>query len=371
MKEGGSIPKEHSAVGYIYDRKEGYKAVEKTRPVKNDCGLDLFAYKDKIYEGKTGHVICKAENISSLNGIITQNGGIGRVQQLIENLVAQYGLSPRYVRPDEKKIQVFPPKEKDENIVLSMDLSGEKHYFYRFYNENGLELYTQNNEKEFYATVYVPCEGYMVGIDQKYRLDEILRYLSTLKNGIKEEIERRFSEALDNPSQYANMGFARLLNRMDEAREHNAPILETREQDRRRQAEERMEREQQQREKVEKEYRDSIEEAEKFLLSGQTIDNTDLNGKSRVLSLFREHDITLPLRTQGWVNKSLVAFRYEQSTDRVYLRHNGRTSQVFADAVPRLYEAVLTKQQYVQQSGDIYAEEDMTTQTESDEEMEI
>lgn len=87
-----------------------------------------------------------------------------------------------------------------------MDLSGEKHYFYRFYNENGLELYTQNNEKEFYATVYVPCEGYMVGIDQKYRLDEILRYLSTLKNGIKEEIERRFSEALDNPSQYANMG---------------------------------------------------------------------------------------------------------------------------------------------------------------------
>lgn len=98
-------------------------------------------------------------------------------------------------------------------------------------------------------------------------------------------------------------GFARLLNRMDEAREHNAPILETREQDRRRQAEERMEREQQQREKVEKEYRDSIEEAEKFLLSGQTIDNTDLNGKSRVLLLFREHDITFATADcKGWDN---------------------------------------------------------------------
>ena len=42
FKGGDIIPKDHSAVGYIYDSKEGFKTVEQTRPVKNDLGLNLF-----------------------------------------------------------------------------------------------------------------------------------------------------------------------------------------------------------------------------------------------------------------------------------------------------------------------------------------
>ena len=88
------------------------------------------------------------------------------------------GLSPRYTRPDEKKKDIFPPKEKDENRVFAKDLMGNKHYYYRFYNENGIELYTMEKKREFFQTVYIPCDGFMVGIDQRHRLEEVLSDLA-------------------------------------------------------------------------------------------------------------------------------------------------------------------------------------------------
>lgn len=106
------------------------------------------------------------------------------------------GLSPRYTRPDEKKKDIFPPKEKDENRVFAKDLMGNKHYYYRFYNENGIELYTMEKKREFFQTVYIPCDGFMVGIDQRHRLEEVLKWLPTLEHGIRGEIERVFNQSM-------------------------------------------------------------------------------------------------------------------------------------------------------------------------------
>ena len=112
---------------------------------------------------------------------------------------------------------------------------GNKHYYYRFYNENGIELYTMEKKREFFQTVYIPCDGFMVGIDQRHRLEEVLKWLPTLEHGIRGEIERVFNQSMEAPDRWADLGFANLLGRYEEAKAHNAPIAA----ERQRQADER------------------------------------------------------------------------------------------------------------------------------------
>ena len=134
-----------------------------------------------VYEGKTGLQFCSLQQAEDLAGFVEKHGGIEKVQKLIADSLERTGLSPRYTRPDEKKKDIFPPKEKDENRVFAKDLMGNKHYYYRFYNENGIELYTMEKKREFFQTVYIPCDGFMVGIDQRHRLEEVLKWLPTLE----------------------------------------------------------------------------------------------------------------------------------------------------------------------------------------------
>ena len=75
-----------------------------------------------------------------LGRFVEKHGGIEKVQKLIADSLERTGLSPRYTRPDEKKKDIFPPKEKDENRVFAKDLMGNKHYYYRFYNETALNF---------------------------------------------------------------------------------------------------------------------------------------------------------------------------------------------------------------------------------------
>mgnify|MGYP001451556529 FL=1 len=210
----------HSAVGYLF-REGAFLPAQETKPVRNEFGLDLFQHRGSVYEGKTGLQFCSLQQAEDLAGFVEKHGGIEKVQKLIADSLERTGLSPRYTRPDEKKKDIFPPKEKDENRVFAKDLMGNKHYYYRFYNENGIELYTMEKKREFFQTVYVPCDGFMVGIDQRHRLEEILKWLSTLEHGIRGEIERVFNESMGDPKRWADLGFANLLGRYYEAKRHN------------------------------------------------------------------------------------------------------------------------------------------------------
>ena len=44
----------HSAVCYIFERSSGYRPEKKAHTVKNDMGLDLFRFNNRLYEGQTG-----------------------------------------------------------------------------------------------------------------------------------------------------------------------------------------------------------------------------------------------------------------------------------------------------------------------------
>lgn len=351
------MPKEHSAVCYIYKRDSGFEAVSRTHTVKNDIGLDLFEYNGRLYEGKTGLQIHDNPDLSGLKDRIERIGGIEKIQQIIDDNIKRNGLSPRYTRPDEKKQDVFP-SDKDENIVFATEASGEKHYYFRFYNENGIELYIRNSDKEKYtrfpdmeysARVFAPCNGYMLYLDMKYRLDDILKKLSALEGGIYGEVERSFNAAMSNPNRYADLGFARILDRVEEAEKHNAPILERREAEYKQHRLERAEQERREKEAAEKEYAEAIAKAEKALLAGETVANPTINGKSLLLQLFREHNIELPLRTQGWVNNSLSSFSYKDGYFQV--RCSGRLSDPFMNGVIKLHEALLTKQQFLENAN--------------------
>lgn len=140
----------------------------------------------------------------------------------------------------------------------------------------------------------------MIGLGQKHRLEEILKQLPTFEGGVYGEVERKFNEAICNPDCYADLGFARILGRMEEAKVHNAPILERREAEYRKRESDRAEQERREKEAAEQKYAEAVEKAEENLLAGKMVDNQRINGKSLVLQLFREYDINLPLRTQGF-----------------------------------------------------------------------
>ena len=131
----------HSSVCYIF-REGAFSPVREAKPFRNDFGLDLFQYKGAVYEGRTGLQFCPLKQAADIASFIEKHGGLEKVQKLIADSLEHIGLSPRYTRPDEKKKDLFPPEPRDENRVFAKDLMGNKHYYYRFYNENGIELYT-------------------------------------------------------------------------------------------------------------------------------------------------------------------------------------------------------------------------------------
>lgn len=127
----------HSAVGYLF-REGAFLPAQETKPVRNEFGLDLFQHRGSVYEGKTGLQFCSLQQAEDLAGFVEKHGGIEKVQKLIADSLERTGLSPRYTRPDEKKKDIFPPKEKDENRVFAKDLMGNKHYYRHLRDELGM-----------------------------------------------------------------------------------------------------------------------------------------------------------------------------------------------------------------------------------------
>ena len=122
------MSEKHSTVCYIF-REGAFSPVREAKPFHNDFGLDLFQYKGAVYEGRTGLHLCPLQEAEYLDLFIKSHGGIEQVQQIITRSLERTGLSPRYARPDEKKKDIFPPKEKDENRVFAKDLMANKNYY--------------------------------------------------------------------------------------------------------------------------------------------------------------------------------------------------------------------------------------------------
>lgn len=341
--------KEHSNVCYIYYRDSGFKAIEKAKRCNNGYGIDLFTYDGNIYEGRTGVKFMDEADLPYIDSKLKRMGGLEKFDELVQDMLKKIGESPRYTRPDELKKDIFPPIAPDpekENIVLAKDAYGKKHYYMRFDYE-GFELFTLKNATEFYRQVYVRCDGFMIGVGQHQNLDTIKKWLEEIKNDVKGEIEKQFNESLSNPQKWADIGYANILGRVEEAHAHNAPIQEAREQKSKQQDEERKAKWIAEEQAIKEEYETAIKTAENKIVSKQPVSNTDIQGKSLIMQLFREHDITVPLKTQGWTIKALHSIWFdEQSKSWTYSYFkSSRDSTVFSDYLNLLVNAVHVRQE--------------------------
>ena len=107
-----------------------------------------------------------------------------------------------------------------------------------------------------------------------------------------------------------------------------------------------------------------------------TVTNSDVLGdKSLIMQLFREHEIALPLKTQGWVINALHDIHYDENKGRwSYQYYNkSKDSTVFFAYLLLLVSAVQTKQQFEEmfQNGTGEPPIDNFTEEENEDDIEI
>lgn len=66
------------------------------------------------------------------------------------------------------------------------------------------------------------------------------------------------------------------------------------------------------------------------------------------MQLFREHEIPVPLKTQGWIINSLHSIRYEPQNGEWHYRYfkGSRNSTKMFDLLSQLSAAIQTRQQF-------------------------
>lgn len=326
----------HSKVCYILQ--SGEFVPVKGKPFKNEFGLDLFQYDRKIYEGKTGGIVCSCEGFPSFSKLAQEN--LQKVRNIISAAWKKNGISPRYTCPEEKLGDVFLHKERDLNQVLAKDVFGNKHYYYRYYNADGVELFVKKNDSSPFRTVYALCEGVMIGIGQ---LDTIEDAVETMKRvDIKAEIEKCVDRQMRDPEIWVNMGYARVLGCYEEAEAHNASIRAKRELQRAQEEAERAEEERKRAEEERRSYEAAMRQVDDDIRAGKEVINETVNEKSVILQILRQYGVTIPLRTQGWITSALYSIHYcPQSKQWSYrYRKTSRDSSKMIEVLRELSNAM-------------------------------
>jgi len=109
----------HNAICYILKNdgrdKNGspirkWEAVQEAKPFKNNYNLDLFEINGDLTEGRCGLKMC---SVNKFEKTISQYG-IDKIEETIRAAIEKYGLSPRYIKPDEIKKEVFNIEDKPE-----------------------------------------------------------------------------------------------------------------------------------------------------------------------------------------------------------------------------------------------------------------
>ena len=334
----------HSNVFYKRNTEGQYDPLEVAKAVRNKAGFDLFRVRFDLYEGSTGLMAKSHGSMEELQSTINHLGADTALRTRYEKAIAEnrerYGLSPRYTRPHEKYAELFPPPEKKD--ILSSTLSGEKHYFFEVYNEDGIALYVMKKQKrDPWDYLYLLYEGWMLNVGNLIQMDIRVEEFKKGMPNFRQIMTDKLDAALAEPDKWADPEFANFLGRREEADAHNQPILEVRRAEWRHQWEERARREEEERLQEQREYEAAIFDAEQAVLNKRELYDEDVRGTSLILHLFRQNGVDLPLKTQGWVKSSLVRLFY--SEDSWSYSYRGRESTVFFGYLQQLAEAIEKK----------------------------
>ena len=178
--------------------------------------------------------------------------------------------------------------------------------------------------------------------NEETRKHESYRPTETELDELLPQIAERFEKDMADPTKWAMYQHAAVLNRIDECEAHNVPVRELRNaESQQRRIEAEQERALEQQRKQEK-FDARVDEIATVIKNNGVIsveyNEYEFDGKNPVLELFKLYNITLPLRTQGWVNTGLAeindgSYRYFKS------KHRGN-STTFGGYLKKLREAI-------------------------------
>lgn len=117
-----------------------------------------------------------------------------------------------------------------------------------------------------------------------------------------------------------------------------AAVCEVKEQERRRKAEEE---ERQEKVRVAAERQKELEQAEKEICEHSRIENRSIQGENLLLALCRKNNVTVPIRTAGWIKKWLAVFSFDaDGTPSYFMYRGGKRSEAAFDVLKNLYAAI-------------------------------
>jgi len=173
------------------------------------------------------------------------------------------------------------------------------------------------------------------------------------------QIAQQFEQDMADPEKWVKYQHAALLDRIDECEAHNAPINELRKA-KNKEWKDNAERKRQEDElKFQDKYNARIDEIAKAIETGETIkvdhDEHKYGGKNPVLDLFRLYDVSLPLKTQGWINARLSEI--SRNGIRYYTTEGRGRSTTFSSYLQKLRDAIIKMPvEQKRQSGAVDAE---------------
>jgi hypothetical protein len=360
----------HSNIYYIYVRNTEtgnleYNEVDGTA-VKNSYGFDLFRHKhtnkshEVVSEGMTGYKICDIKPGSTGGDYISSpkdiNAFLGtyhqidkfyryeKLRKILEQMKDEGKLSPRYTEPEKRRSPKIKEINPDTAFSKCLYKKGKK-YFVRIHNEDGIQLFkSKDSGNNPHSSVYAPCNGWMIPLDQETHIDEIVNKLKEGLN-IHAWLTERFENQITDPEKWADVGIAEYLNRRDEADKHNAPI-KTAMNEKRRQDDEDWENERkaQEQEEITK-YETCVANAVNAIRNNETVNNDDIvtrngNVTSIILELMKIYKIDVPLKTKGWINSALARIFYKDGDYTYSYYSKSKDSGIFHDCLNKLVNAV-------------------------------
>lgn len=240
-----------------------------------------------------------------------------------------------------KQQEEYKLKKQQENEKYTMGkcihVSGIERKQMEFIKEyKGMKFYCLKGRKENYDFSYTELNGYMLPITSIANIEKAVEDIQNKNMDLHKWIEDFFNNRIndDNYECGISIGYAQYLNREDEAVAYNNIIKNKNQVKREEENKIREEKKKQKEEEEERQYQKYITEAEDKYMNSERITNGEF------VDLCDRYKIKLPLRTRGWVLKSLCNIKYSDDIGCSY-QYRGNASTVIGDYAEQLYKSLV------------------------------
>ena len=240
-----------------------------------------------------------------------------------------------------KQQEEYRLQKQQENEKYSMGkcihVNGIERKQMEFIKEcEGMKFYCLKNMNNPYDYAYIELNEYMLPITSITNINITIEKIKNENMDLHKWIEDFFNNRINDDVYECgiSMGYAQYLNREDEAIAYNNIVKDIKQTKREEENKLREEAKKQKEEEEQQEYQKYITEAENKYMNGERVTNGEF------VDLCDRYKIKLPLRTRGWVLKSLCSIKYSEETECSY-QQKGNDSTVIGDYAEQLFKSLV------------------------------